>query len=134
MRISVEPRDGVSKPLKSDPMSVSRNLCNSLRHHAFTVHDAESVHRRCPIMNGHGPALRGALNGQVEHLEHRLIIGECASILEHPSQAVVQRLDRIGGVDELADLWGKVEEGGQACPVLAPTASDDRVVLSPTLL
>src|SRR5690349_23589053 len=43
--------------------SVSRYLCNSLHHHTLTVHDAESIYRRGPIMNGHGPTLGGALNG-----------------------------------------------------------------------
>ena len=40
---------------------------------------------------------------QVEQLAHRVVVGESAPSLDDFAQAVVQRFDRIGGVDHLAD-------------------------------
>ena len=40
--------------------------------------------------------------------------------LDHLAQLPVVSLDRIGGIDQAADLFGELEEGGQLIPIVLP--------------
>src|SRR4051812_5780500 len=50
------------------------------------------------------PVLALLRRDEVEHLERGLLVGEVAAMTDGASEARVQRLDRVGGVDELAQL------------------------------
>jgi hypothetical protein len=45
---------------------------------------------------------------QVEDFERGLLVGEMAAVADGAAEARVQRLDRVGGVDDLAQLKRKL--------------------------
>src|SRR5690606_28360841 len=53
------------------------------------------------------------------------------TILQHTTKRVVERLDCVSRVDDLADLRRVIEEGGQLRPVAPPTFSDSRILRVP---
>lgn len=72
--------------------------------------------------------------GQVEELLGGVGGGEGTLGLDDLSELAIVCLDAVGGVDELADLGGEVEEGGQVVPVDEPGADGGGVSLAPDLL
>jgi hypothetical protein len=62
-------------------------LHSILRHHRISVPDRE-----------------------VPQFERGIVIGKAAAGFHHLAQAAVQRLDRVGGVDHLADAGREREE------------------------
>ena len=91
----------------------------------------ELVEGGLPVPDRTLPLLRCFAQAQVEQLAHRVVVGESAPPLDDFAQAVVQRFDRIGGVDHLADRRRIVEERRQTLPVLPPQRRDSRILLAP---
>jgi hypothetical protein len=57
-------------------------------------------------MNGHRPFLGDISHGQIHHLVDRFIRGKNAMIARHFPQRHIDGLNRIGGIDDLANvLW-----------------------------
>ena len=53
------------------------------------------------------------------------------AILYGLADHTVQGLDRVGGVDYLADIFGVMEQGDQVRPVALPTLADGWIFLVP---
>src|SRR3954453_16620112 len=87
-----------------------------------------------PVADGPLPLLFHLGQGEIEQLVDRLVGGEVASVLEELAQGAVQRLDRVGGVDDLADVRWKIQEGNHALPVAPPGRRDPGVTAGPLLL
>src|SRR6516165_9139530 len=82
----------------------------------------EAAPRRAPL---------GAGLCEVKQFERRFVIREAAAGLDDFAQAAVQRLDRVGGVDHLADARRESEKRGDLLPRPAPSLADRRITLAP---
>ena len=72
------------------------------------------------------PAHAGILDREIEQLQRRIVVGEAASGFDDLAQRSVQRLDRVGGVDHLADAGREREERHDVLPAAArPPRSPD---------
>ena len=67
---------------------------------------------------------------QPEQLDHGVVVGEVAAVLDDLAQLVVQRLDRVGGVDDLADLGRERQERDEPLPGVLPGRDRRRVLLA----
>ena len=56
-------------------------------------------------MNRHRPLPGNISNRQIKQFEYRLVRRERSPVFNDLSQGHIQRLDRVGGVDHLSDLW-----------------------------
>ena len=65
---------------------------------------------------------------QLEELEKRVDGGEKIPQAADLAKRAVERVDGFVGVDDFADLRGKVEEGGELVPVGLPAAADGEVL------
>jgi hypothetical protein len=79
---------------------------------------------RLSAADGHRPLLADVAQRQKEQLEQRLVTGKRSPVLGDLSQAHVDRLNGIGRVDHLADLWRVVKERYQPIPVAPPALTD----------
>src|SRR5699024_1691681 len=59
------------------------------------------------------------------------VVGEVAAVLDDLAQLVVQRLDAVGGVDDLAQRWPERQERGEPVPRVLPGGDRGRVLLAP---
>ena len=66
-------------------------------------------------------------HSQVYHLVDRLIGREDAMIARHLAQRHIDRLNGIGGVDDLANVLWEGKERDHVCPVSSPRLADRRV-------
>ena len=71
---------------------------------------------------------------QVEHLERTLLIREMPPSSRRLAEPGVRALDRVRGVDDLADLRREPEERGELLPRDAPEPNDRRIPLAPLRL
>ena len=71
------------------------------------------------VPDGHCPFLANAAQRQVEEFQERHVARERAAIFGQLAEAHIDRLDRVGRVDNLADFRWVVEERDQALPVAA---------------
>src|SRR6185437_13835365 len=55
-----------------------------------------------------------------EQLDDGVIGGKVPAVLDDFAQLVVQRLDRVGGVDDLADLGWELQERDEPLPRVLP--------------
>ena len=69
--------------------------------------------------------------GEIKQLQRGIVVGEAAARLDDLAQRAVQRLDRIGGVDHLADAGCKREERHHVFPGPAPGLANRRIALAP---
>jgi len=60
---------------------------------------------------GSGSFVFDVADGQPEKLGHRVVVGAVPAVLDDLAELVVQRLDRIRGVDDLADLGANSRKG-----------------------
>jgi hypothetical protein len=98
--------------------------------------DGECVDGGPPPHGPPGLALAGGVEGsgdQVEAFERRLLGGEMAAGLDRPPVPGVQRLDGVGGADDLADLQVVVQERDELVPGVVPQPDDRRVPPAPGL-
>ena len=63
-----------------------------------------------------GPAVLDVADRQPQQFDRRLVGGEVAAVLGDLAQLVVQRLDRVGGVDDPAQGRGEGQEGDEPLP------------------
>ena len=73
----------------------------------------------------------GVPDGEIEQLQRRLVGRETAPGLDDFAKRPMQRLDRIGGVDHLADARREGEERHHMLPGIAPDLADRGVSLAP---
>ena len=73
-----------------------------------------------PVVQRHTPLLFDILDGQVNGLLCCPIIGELYFGLDVLSNAAVEVLNGVGGVNDLSDLQGEVKVSGQVLPVGLP--------------
>ena len=71
---------------------------------------------------------------QVEHLERTELIREMPPSSRRLAEPGVRALDRVRGVDDLADLRREPEERGELLPRDAPEPNDRRIPLAPLRL
>ena len=69
-------------------------------------------------------------DGQPEQLDHGVVVGEVAAVLDDLPELVVQRLDRVGGVDDLAELGRERQERDEPLPGVLPGRHRGRVLLA----
>ncbi len=96
--------------------------------------DDERVERLFPTL-GSGAEFTSSVvsdiaDGQVEDLEYGVTGGEMPAGLGDLAELIVQRLDGVGGVDDLADRSVEGQEGGEPFPVASPQI-DNRRILPP---
>jgi hypothetical protein len=77
------------------------------------------------------PPQAGIFDGEVKQLQRRVVVGKAAAGLDDLAQAAVQRLDRVGSVDHLADARSDGEKRNDLVPGAAPDLADRRVALAP---
>src|SRR6266436_6644553 len=82
-------------------------------------------------MDASPPPQAGIPDSEVKQLQGRVVIWEAAPGLDDLAQTTVQRLDRVGGVDHLADAGSKGEERNDVLPAASPGLADRRVALAP---
>ena len=75
-----------------------------------------------------GPAVLDVADRQPQQFDRRLVGGEVAAVLGDLAQLVVQRLDRVGGVDDPAQGRGEGQEGGVPLPGPLPRRRRLRVL------
>jgi len=77
------------------------------------------------------PAQTSILDREIEQLQRRVIVRETAARFDDLAQRAVQRLDRVGGVDHLANAWREGEEWHDVVPGSPPGGSDRRIAFAP---
>jgi hypothetical protein len=70
-------------------------------------------------------------DGQPQQLDHRVVVGEMAPVLDDLPQLIVQRLAAVGGVDDLADLGRELQERDEPLPRVPPDPDRRRIPLPP---
>ena len=75
-----------------------------------------------------GPAVLDVADRQPQQFDRRLVGGEVAAVLGDLAQLVVQRLDRVGGVDDPAQGRGEGQEGDEPLPGPLPRRRRLRVL------
>src|SRR6266568_7432553 len=73
-----------------------------------------------PVMDGHRPLLSNIADRQIDHLVDRLIGGENAMIARHLAQGHVQRLNSIGRINNLANVFWESKQWDHTGPVCPP--------------
>src|SRR5688572_22078609 len=98
-------------------------------------HDIELVERGPPAAGGQSSAsgLAGVVDAEVaaaevEQFEQGLVGGEVSAGLADLAEPVVDALDHVRGVDDLADLRWEREERDDLLPGGLPLAADRRVL------
>ena len=86
--------------------------------------DVKLVESGFPILDRHAPFLTEIPEAEVEQFDQGFVIGEAAPNLDQSSEAHVDRLDGIGGVDDFPDFRWKVEERDQPAPITPPGLTD----------
>src|SRR6266566_922740 len=98
--------------------------------------DLERVERGGPVRGGvaavAGPAAADVAHAEVEQLQQRVVVGEVPTVLRDLAQLVVDALDRVGGVEDVADLGREREERDHVFPVVTPELDDAAVTISVT--
>lgn len=93
--------------------------------------NTKPIQSRLPVPNWHVPFLANIFQCQVEQFAERLIAWKRPTVLRDLAQAHVHRLNGIGRVNHLANLWRIVKERNDALPVAPPTLHDGRIVFAP---
>jgi hypothetical protein len=89
----------------------------------------------CGCLGTGGPPFRfGSFDGEVDELGGGLFVGEVAAGLDRLADLAVHGLDRVGRVDNAAQLVGQREERRDVLPVAPPALGDHRVALAPGLV
>jgi hypothetical protein len=70
-------------------------------------------------------------DGEPEQLDDGVVAGEVAAGLGDLAELVVQALDAVGGVEQLADRRGEGQERGELLPGVFPDPDGLRVLLPP---
>src|SRR5437773_11832335 len=95
--------------------------------------NGELAHGGSPL-DASPPPQSGVLDGEIKQLQRRVVVWKAAAGLDDLAQATVQRLDRVGGVDHLADARSEREERHDVFPGAAPSLADRRIALAPFVL
>jgi hypothetical protein len=74
-----------------------------------------------------GPLVLDVTDGEPQRLDDGVVVGEVAPVLDDLAELVVQRLDGVGGVDDLAGLRGELEERDEPLPGVLPGRHGGRV-------
>lgn len=92
------------------------------------IENRELIHSRAPVTYRHRPFLRDVLQGH-EHKLHRGVGSrEALSVLGDLPDREIQRLDRVGRIDHLADCFRKLEERRQFRPSGFPGPRDHGIL------
>ena len=67
-------------------------------------------------------------DGQPEQFDHGVVVGEVSAVLDDLSQLVVQRLDRVGRVDDPAQLGREGQERDEPFPGVTPGRDRGRIL------
>ena len=86
-----------------------------------------------PVSDRHRPFFGDVADRQVENLENSLIVGKQSPVLDDFAEAVIERLDRIGRVNDLPDLFRELKHGNNLRPVRPPGFGDQLVLAVPFL-
>ncbi len=72
--------------------------------HPVPKFNGEAVQCCAPVGNRHRPLFTDPIQGHVIELEDRFLMGKHPTILADFAQGPVDRFNRVGGVDGVADL------------------------------
>lgn len=86
--------------------------------------NGKAVECRRPVSHRLGPLLGDVPDRQVEQLVQRVSVGKQVTVSADLAKRAVERLDGVGGVDDLADVVGVVEERDYVFPVGFPAPAD----------
>lgn len=89
--------------------------------------NTKPIQRSLPVPNRHVPFLADIFQRQVEQFAQCFIAWKRATVLRNLAQAHVHRLNGVGCVDHLANLWRIVKERNDALPVAPPTLHNGRI-------
>lgn len=109
---------------------MSKKLQRRDRDAVFAEQNLEGLQRGFPVMNLL-PVARCLFDGQVQRLHRRLVVREDAAVAGQFPEAHVQALDRVGGVNYLADFRRELEERDDVVPVATPQAHHRPVFITP---
>src|SRR5438105_8379456 len=76
-----------------------------------------------------GPLVLDVADRQPQQLDHRLVVGEVPAVLDDLAELVVQALDRVRRVDDLADFRRERQERGEPFPGAFPGRHHARVAV-----
>ena len=82
--------------------------------------DGKLSHDLAPVLHASLPLPFVPLECEIEDLEDRFVGREMPSVLEQLAQAGIQRLNGIGGVDDLPNGLREVEEWSDPFPIGFP--------------
>src|SRR4051794_34024633 len=97
---------------------------------AIFPENGEAIESLRPALDGM-PLLGNIAESQIQQLYGRFLVGERAACLDDLPQGHIQRLYRVGGVDDLADLGRKREERNDLLPVPPPKLTNRTVLAVP---
>ena len=85
-------------------------------------------------VSGGAPLRLCPLDGEVDQLGRGLLVGEMPAGLDRLADLAVHRLDRVGRVDDLAQVLGQRQKRDDVLPAGPPTVGDHRVAGAPFLV
>ncbi len=106
----------------------------SLDGDSLAVVDGKCVEYLFPAVDPSGqvlPVRAPGDGGQVEDFEGCLVGREVASVTDRAAEPGVERLDRVGRVDDVAELLGELEERYELGPRPFPRQDHGRVLVGP---
>lgn len=89
------------------------------------------VHGLFPVAYRHGPFLRCGLDSKTYHFGSRFITRKEFACFHRFANNAIQRLNRIRGMDHLADIGRKIKERNQVGPVIASGLAYLRIFFIP---
>nr|MBC8505048.1 ThiF family adenylyltransferase [Chloroflexota bacterium] len=120
--------NGEIKKISVDPKP------HDLTRHPSLERGREEVQGCGPVLQRHGPPLRDPPDREIQDLPNRVVGRERTSLFCYFPQLGVQRLDRGGRVDHLADRLRIPEQRNHVLPACAPGLGRHRVLVAPLLL
>ena len=74
------------------------------------IHDLQLAKNYAPVPQRHSPFFRYFMSCKIQNLQERCIARKYASLFVQTTIAAVKAFDRIGGVNDLSHISGKLED------------------------
>lgn len=89
--------------------------------HTVREHHHKLIECRLPSFQRYRPFFRGVLDGQIDHLQRRIVIRKQFSLIGRFEDDAVNEYDGVGGINDLSDLAWRI---GKSVHLSAPGSAD----------